>query len=504
MASDASGSPSGLTESSLGNILELLRSGRTAPGASVSDVSNRVSALEDRSQQLKDEVARLALLITRKEEEIASTEMEIAQTKSLLAPIRSIPPEILLHIFSLVGGSFPFATCYSDDVFNQHLVLSNPRPLDISLDLESLSDVECRDVVTTLLQRLSGHASRWRSFDIDGPADAIELFVAFLDGLDLTILASLKVSYNMLEIATPLSSGIYEVTLPPSLRTLDMNISFDTFHILNVHWSALTSFTGPFSDPGSFYRFIGMTRQLVSLHVTCIGDSQGSDRGQPVVHENLRRLTLNVPCSMSPVLDKMSFPNVDELNLSHQGDDETHGTCAGRPHQNGEALLCRLVERSRCTPTTLSLDCEVTPLHLRSILRMPSIVSLRLVLGCDTLPETSEFLDALTINPSEKLLPSLRELEISTNTLYDHLFNNERLQTMILSRWNVAPNAARLSKLALFKLHHRFPEDPRPLYSTSSLALLLLDMQDNGLDVSWIINEFDLLKEGKEYRESLF
>lgn len=94
MASDASGPPS---EVSPGSILELLRSGRRAPNISVSDICNRVSALEARSQQLKDEISRLALLITQKEEEIASTETEILQTKSLLAPIRSIPPEILLR-----------------------------------------------------------------------------------------------------------------------------------------------------------------------------------------------------------------------------------------------------------------------------------------------------------------------------------------------------------------------------------------------------------------------
>lgn len=331
-----------------------------------------------------------------------------------------------------------------------------------------------------MLESLSGHTSRWRSFTIYGPAPAITVFVRFLDGFDLTSLANLKVCYE--ELVTPLALDTCEATLPPSFHTLDMNMSFDTFRTLDVHWSALTSFAGPFSDPASFYRFISMTRQLVSLHVTCIGDVQAINRGQPVVHENIRCLTLNVPCSMSPVLDKMLFPNLDELNLSHQGEDEAHnGTCAGRPHQNGEALLCRLVERSQCTPKTLSLDCEVTSSHLRSILRMPGIRFLRLVFDPYNFAETSGFLEALTITPSENLLPGLHELEISSNADVDDLFSNERLQTMILSRWDVPSNGGRLSKLVL--LRNGWIEDPRPLFSTSTLALLLMDMQDKGLEM---------------------
>ncbi|KAF8990590.1 hypothetical protein BDZ89DRAFT_189098 [Hymenopellis radicata] len=84
------------------DVLSVIRSGHAPPSAAIPCIPARVAVLEARHQVMQDDLACLEGLIAQKRQEIASTRAEIEQTKSLAAPIRSIPCEILLHIFSLV------------------------------------------------------------------------------------------------------------------------------------------------------------------------------------------------------------------------------------------------------------------------------------------------------------------------------------------------------------------------------------------------------------------
>ncbi|KAF9009190.1 hypothetical protein BDZ89DRAFT_1047979 [Hymenopellis radicata] len=84
------------------DVLELIRSGHTPSSAVAPSIPGRVAALEARYQAMKDDLTSLVVLVAQLRAEMESTESEIEQTKSLAAPIRSLPREILLHIFFFV------------------------------------------------------------------------------------------------------------------------------------------------------------------------------------------------------------------------------------------------------------------------------------------------------------------------------------------------------------------------------------------------------------------
>ncbi|KAF8918577.1 hypothetical protein CPB85DRAFT_1558012, partial [Mucidula mucida] len=95
-------SPSSDTVDSSWHVLDVLRSGHMPPSVASSCIPDRVAALQTRESLLLEDIMHLQILLHQKRKEMAATKIEILQTESLAAPIRSIPPEILLQIFSLV------------------------------------------------------------------------------------------------------------------------------------------------------------------------------------------------------------------------------------------------------------------------------------------------------------------------------------------------------------------------------------------------------------------
>ncbi|KAF9018593.1 hypothetical protein BDZ89DRAFT_1073701 [Hymenopellis radicata] len=511
------------------NVLDVLRSGHIPPSAASSCITDRVGALKTRQGLLCEDITRLQSLLLQKRKEIAATEIEIRRTESLAAPIRSIPPEILLLIFSLVHeaaapphglillfklghvckswrtlsraspslwSSISLVEIDEELVTNgleEQLVLSGPRPLTIHISLES-------DFYPTdrLLGALSGHMARCRSLDMTVTSSSLFPFLSVLDRAHLGILESLTVTYHgRLEDHGPELKSL-NLFFHPSLHSLSMTLPLDYFKAVKIHWPSLTSFAGPFSNSGTFLQFLTSARQLVKLNITCIGSHDRVD-DTPLVHENLRRLTLDSFCSMSPALEKISLPHLDDLIV--QESYEAHITCKIRFPMD-HTLLSRLVERSQCKLKSFMLDeaQDVPPEEITSILRLSSITSFRVLLGMDShmFDKTSTFLELLTVTDSQIFLPSLRELELRFSTTTDGLFINERLPTMVRSRWDVQNDVARLSKLT-FSMEESF--EPLPVCSTSMLASLLLDLQDKGLEVSWTMESEDVLKEGREYRQ---
>ncbi|KAF9024955.1 hypothetical protein BDZ89DRAFT_1068734 [Hymenopellis radicata] len=503
------------------NVLESLRSGHNPLMATASGIADRVVALETRQKEYEADITRLEQTILQRRAAIALTVTEIQQTKSLAAPIRTIPVKsffasfpssILGHVcrlwrtlsrsapslwsnISLYRSTRRFVG-YWDDVLEQHLFLSNPRPLDIYMEYPALaaSHLEEHDV-EILMSTLSGHSSRWRSFEIYGSEVVLkEFFNRLASGIHFNTLESLKVLYRR-SPGSPADLGVFDVSLPPTLTSLDMNFAFETLGKLTPHWSALTSVSVPFSGPGSFYQFIVDARNLVSLHISCIANEESEVLLLPFIHPKLCRLTLDTPCSISPVLDQISLPNLSELHL------QSHGC---QSQKKAEERLCRLVQRSRCELKVLSLNCTFALSDLIPILQLPSLVSLRVHLDVEVYSgaATSALLDTLTVAPTKQVLPGLRELEITTNTLIDFLFPHDRLPAMILSRWNVPKNVARLSKLTLSR--EDYPEPLHPIYNTSALAFFLWDLEDKGLEVSWTMEGDNLLAQGREYARSVF
>ncbi|KAF8997660.1 hypothetical protein BDZ89DRAFT_1148444 [Hymenopellis radicata] len=208
MAADTACSRCGLkatasTADSSRDVLNMLRSGHVPSSATTPCIPERVATLESRRQQLNSDIVRLEALILQMREEVVSTDVDIARTKSLAAPIRSIPREILIHIFALarepsenslwmgcapnnlghvckfwrtLSRSVPslwanvdlsFAeysvNSYAVDLLQQQLVLSNPCTLNIRMFLDGMEYSIPSGVQTMLMNVLAVHAPRWRS-----------------------------------------------------------------------------------------------------------------------------------------------------------------------------------------------------------------------------------------------------------------------------------------------------------------------------------------------------
>ncbi|KAF9018880.1 hypothetical protein BDZ89DRAFT_1164966 [Hymenopellis radicata] len=499
------------------DVLSIIRSGHAPPSAAIPCIPARVAVLEARHQVMQDDLACLEELIALKRQEIASTRAEIEQTKSLAAPIRSIPREILLHIFSLVDVpsfhalhpqqppcSFGYVCKFwrtlsrsapslwsrvsayrpnADDakffidVLEQHLVLSNPRPLDVKLYFWPRTT--SKETTDAVIDALSGHIIRLQELDIYTGRLETECFFDMLSKSDLRLLKCLKVQTH-----GPFPAlKAYDIVFHASLRSLKMNLPFSAFKSVQGQWQTLTSFIGPFAGAGSFHRFIIAAENLARLRISCIGDEEESQTRTVFVHENITHLTLSPSCSISLALDSISLPHLENLIL-HE-DNGRHSTCPVQPRQNYDTVLSRLLDRPQCNLKTFDTAAVyLEPQTMTSIWRMSNLISLHLNLGYAEYPllsDVSTLLDSLTVTPSQQPLPGLRELAITCDMTVDHLFNNSKLYDMLASRWNVAGNVSRLSKLTLESYVH----EPHITYETSTLASFLLNLKDQGLDVAW-------------------
>ncbi|KAF9031993.1 hypothetical protein BDZ89DRAFT_1158679 [Hymenopellis radicata] len=516
------------------DVLSVIRSGHTPPSAAIPCIPARVAVLEARHQAMQDDLACLEALIAQKRKEIAFTHAEIERTKSLAAPIRSIPREILLHIFSLVDvpsfhalhprqppcsfghvcrfwrtlsrsapslwsrvfvflGTGAPNSCIN--VLEQHLVLSNPHPLHVKLTFWNSNENP-----EPVLDALSGHSIRLQELEMYAGRSETKCFFDMLSKADLRLLKRLRVRTD-----GPFPAlQAYDIVLPSALRSLDMDLAFNAFKSVQGQWQTLTSFVGPFAGAESFHRFIVAAENLASLRISCIGDDEDSQTRTVFVHENLTHLTLGPSCSMSLALDNISLPRLEQLILDD--DNGPHSTCPAQPRQDYDTVLSRLLDRSQCNLKTFDNAAGVylEPQTLTSIWRMSNLISLYLNLDDQEYPllsEVSTLLDSLTVTPSQQPLPSLRELRIISSTVDDHLvFTNSKLYDLVASRWNVTGNVSRLSKLTLE--NHIDIDEPRITYETSTFASFLLNLQAQGLDVVWMMGGQDVLADALEAVES--
>ncbi|KAF9034968.1 hypothetical protein BDZ89DRAFT_1062222 [Hymenopellis radicata] len=522
------------------DVLDVLRSGDALPSAATAHIPGRVAVLGARYQAMQDDLACLEELVAQKRKKIASACAEIEQTNSLAAPIRSIPHEILLYIFSLVDvptthgldpGQPPCSfghvckfwrtlsrsapslwsrvlvdsdpLCASNanlymNVLERHLVLSNPRPLHVELFFWAYGNSS--ENTEAVLDALSGHSIRLQELEIYAGKLETECFFDMLSKSDLRLLKCLKVQthgpFPVLEA--------YDIVFHASLRSLKMDLPFTAFKSVQGQWQTLTSFTGPFAGAASFHRFIAAAENLARLRISCIGDEEDSQTRTVFVHEKITHLTLGPSCSMSLALDNISLPRLEKVILDE--DNGPHSTCPPQPRQNYDTVLSRLLDRSQCNLKTFILGGAVNlePQTLTSIWRMSNLISLQLHLGdavYHSSSEVSTLLDSLTVTPSQQPLPGLRELEIACGLTVDHLFTNSKLYDLVASRWNVTGNVSRLSKLTLE--NYIEPDEPHITYETSTLASFLLNLKDQGLDVVWKMNgRQDVLADAQKAVES--
>lgn len=496
------------------NLSEMLRTGQQLPTAAIPSIRKRKIKLLDRAKELQ--------------RELDDTLAGVRHCDGIFAPIRALPHELLLHIFSLVGDTSVLPTAdrvtisrvcrhwraiatSSPDLWStidisipstlaaelvtpilsvlaRCLVLSHPRPLDISVDFYIHRD----DIEGKILELLVHHTFRWHSYKHTDVCVGLESFFNRVFPLQLprlqTLLVEFREEYSLL----------YAVHLEaPKLQTIKMNIPTthrDDFSTL----PSLTSYSGVFEDDGfgDCSIFLSNALGLSNLHIKHIAQGIGYADPAPLVHNQLHALTIG-SCAISPAIQYFSFPNLQELSIPAILATEHCTPCINREDIDSVTIIRDLVHRSQCPLRILNISQIPATLFLPLFrLCALTLTTLRVFFLDSTAEDTLPLIQMLTIpdNATESpVLPHLSDLAFDTSSLYDHLFKLEELETMIRSRWDVKAGVAKLERLRLSS--ELLPESYTSAYGfkTSSLSIFLRKLANIGLDATWTMQGRDIL-----------
>lgn len=512
-----------------------IRTGRTS--------ASELSSLRATRDSLSSQVSRLEDEIQAKKMEIQKIDLNIRHCDTLLAPIRRLPDELLLLVFSyavdafisrfacriIVGrvcrhwrtlsrsspslwstidiiATFKFPndslgkpSCMLQ-LIEQCLVLSYPLPLDIVVNFDCIIDPDEEhkivDYVDDVLRPLCSHATRWRSFRYSGPSiresrqthPNIDARLAFLH---LETLESLDITFRGEFYHEYMEDPVYV----PNLRILQTSI---THHLFMFPYGILTTFTGPFEEDESCYEFLTEATNLTSLYVTHIGPHI-EIKYPPLILSRLRTFKVNA-CAIVPLLNTITIPLLEEF-AQPMYDQHTikHPNGCADSMSDATTILQSLIERSRCSVRVLDIGGTNVPSTILKAFKDhgATLTRLRINLHSSISYDSHETLELLTL---PALFPRLAELEIVTDVFEDILVRGHRLEEMLRSRWDV-PGGGMLKRLRLEL--EVIPDDGITLrYKTSALSLYLRSQKQKGINVQFIVEGRDMLGEVQEFIET--
>ncbi|KIY71455.1 hypothetical protein CYLTODRAFT_123311 [Cylindrobasidium torrendii FP15055 ss-10] len=272
------------------------------------------------------------------------------------SPISALPNELLLQIFGFAGGdgsvcinstrarigrvckswravsrSSPSLWTYinitvHDPCFPQPnrpptvtksflepaLILSYPCALTIVVDVNTDCRQDVEQGLFDTVDMLGRHSIRWRNFSFTGPDYVMER-------LDHCVAQHPFQSPELESLTLRCNDGLpghaFTTALPNIMvsRLRNLSINFELRRLV-VQWDALTSFTGGFHTPSSFYALVSQTANLEFLYLTHIGHERDSRSVEPISLDNLRHLKI-ADCAIVEALENIRFPHLGELSL---------------------------------------------------------------------------------------------------------------------------------------------------------------------------------------------
>lgn len=495
------------------DFLQMLRAGQALPSVAAHTIHEHAMSLKQRAKTLK--------------QQYKAADAKFRYCKGLLAPIRALPRELLMHIFMLVGDtstspdgarvvigrvcrhwlsitkSFPafwskIDISYSSsadlrrvarlEILARCLVLSNPRLLDLSLDIYEAAGMGIPDGPLGLVfDLLLGHVCRFRSFKLIGSWDGIEAVHEFLAEQELSKLETLHIQYR----------GEYEDTdllnlQMPALHTLTLNFSgFETYLDSSQR---LTTYSGLFDHDKQFYTFLCAASNLNSLHVMHIGpnpDHPPFTPFKPQVLPSLQKLSLQF-CSISTIFKHFRFPNLERLAIPNMhASKETHPPdCDEGPF----SIIRALVKRSQCSLRELEIGYYVWPSECLPLFKLcaSSITTLHIDFYADNEDDIVPTAKLLTVSEDTAILPHLTDLAILVcSSSAKPVFTLGETEKMIKSR------VGGISPLKRLRLERKACPGSMTAVGlrASSLAIILRDLKREGFDVTWIVAKKDMLEE---------
>lgn len=508
-----------ITELSWDHLTTTLRECYGSPHDAVDLLANA----EDEIRRCADEASRLRVQIVALENRGHELKQFVDTCKATLAPIRKLPPEVLLLVFAAVAShldltkEFRHVTRVDCPGFALGAVCSYWRSLVLQTpSLWSTFRVHImeprftpsarqslRRNVEWITERSKQHPIRFSYFAGDTTLNLFREFLAPLSDRWQHICLDILYGSHWSEIEDFLSETSFPLLQSAELETLyegttaDLFVnapylrrfSFLGFDGIRVPWHQLESFTvtsGYFPD---FTRICHSLTQLTHLDILVEAILHDSTHLVPCI---LNVTELVVRFQEFPLLSKFfksfTLPHIKSLHL--RSDDPTAKPKI-RQQDNLLSELTAFATRSSCQLLELKLH-YTSRKHKPSFLALaavfPSITKLELVEPTqsiqddETLPSefSDEFFTALSFfSPRstrfQTLLPKLQDLTICAPS---GPFNDACFVDMVKSRYRVGPPSSKFNSLKRVRL------DIEDREFGASFIPCLTDFQKAGLDVS--------------------
>ncbi|KIY71654.1 hypothetical protein CYLTODRAFT_441160 [Cylindrobasidium torrendii FP15055 ss-10] len=493
-------------------VMAMLRSGRIPTASEREPIQDQLQDLEVRFLQLQ---------------------RKLELRKAVLAPIRRLPPEIMLNIFAMLPGevsadasravvgrvsrrwrdlsrSSPSVWSHMTIdttgsrppnivFFGQTLLLSRQAPLNITVICPHRDTDQLKRPLASLRKKvfdiLKVHAPRFRSLQLINPdAVSIERVAKYrLVNLQSLTLVSTSIPENR--------NNKFNITTHQPLRYLHLDGSTVPIPAitLNIQWESLSTLTISFDGSARCYETLSQAENLENLTIQHIGRAgRRAISGPPVLFSRLGSLSLS-DCALSALPDGLRFPGLVTLFLEHDPMD-----CRGK---HDPARLEMLLSAWQCNITAFHYtglnsvrDFERLFTQAGQTLQTLS-VAVELPLGFEDehwigLEWLFRELNLYGRNPNTPIfLSQLRSFTLACHTevhsdvffsegtdLSDALVSRQHNPATKLQAFHLTVNAFRVEDASVSKA------------VTSPLAAALRDLTDNGMRASWMYFGKDILR----------
>ncbi|KAK0444995.1 uncharacterized protein EV420DRAFT_1572871 [Desarmillaria tabescens] len=412
-----------------------------------------------------------------------SDEDEVVPSQAPLSAINRLPPEVLMHIFSLMSRGYTTGTCYdvlditqgpwligrvcgqwrdvihsfpsawasisivSPQIINHDSVLlletalrlSRPLKLSLWVNLQTNGLNEC-----SIMNALVRECRRWKSAELIVEADICASFADLPGQLELLERLDLYAGKH----PGPNDPGTLNHILKraPLLKDVRLPIVVDPT-VLELKWDQLTRLC---TFPGQTRDYLDILRQadkLVDLDsITYLSGARTiRNEEEPVVHTSLRSIRSND----LHLLDKLVLPSLQSLNFFFP-----NVIAYARP-------LCDLLVRSQCQLRTLKLEIRNYFGGVHDICRVtPELTELDIAIPSNG--ESDTLFRGLIYSEKDEnlLLPHLKSLVVPIN--YTVINVADVVQTLIRfveSRWYLKEGSP-ISRLCAITIRIQRPPTP--------------------------------------------
>ncbi|SJL15323.1 uncharacterized protein ARMOST_18816 [Armillaria ostoyae] len=505
------------------DAIDLLRSGSSSLDVSEVSVLNDIAHLEQELQAIRP----LFIKIRDRYDKLVK---DIGSRKSLLAPIRRLPRETLLQIFTLASSHNPtpfdapwslghvcftwrsltrsspslWTNLHIPEPFTkgftflkEYVSLSHDLPVNLSLD--ERPDERVREILHELLI----HSERWSSLKLEMSAGwlcGLLCYASFpavnLTKLHISLVGPFKLSYDQ---------TLLDILSVSPLK--DVHFEHFPYSSMPINMTELRSFHVHSYDPTELHSIFRGAQRLKEFIITPSPPpydfaSDPSTKYVYTSHTSLQRLSIVMnmasswqTCSKIPItFEHISLPALQQFEILTDG--QHHDTMNLEPIEY--LRLHDLFRRSQCrlTALTFSVPISVQSLLVPILAQFPTLRKLQIFINLTIARDVFKLL-----HREQGMVPNLKELCITeapdTVARSCLLKEADRFYAMVLSRsvgnCDSHLETLRVSLDSSWARHLRMDSPVPP----SSPFRKLLRIKEEGMNVELLLDRKDYLMDEK-------